>query len=567
MLARVDALARRSAAVMKETVLRVGDLKIDLVSRAVSRKGRDIDLLPREFQVLEYLVRNQGQVVPRAMLLQHVWDLHFDPTTNIIDVYVGRVRRKVDDAQDYPLIHTVRGVGFCVRAPCETLRSSTLRLALISILVFGAAVIGLFGYVYFSAASYVRVLSDRDIAAEVALLQKAYGGGGRNALVAAIGERVADDRLEGGRYLLADAAFMPLAGNMKAWPAALKEADGRQNVEAADGHLLRVDVVRLTDGLRLLVGKDIDELRGFAGKINTAIGLVLLMIFVLAGVVTVYTSRRTVGRIESINAISRSIMLSDLGKRIPLRGTRDEWDRLAQNLNLMLDRIERLMGEVKQATDNVAHDLRTPLTRMRGRLEKASGRSRDGENDQALIGDTIAELDRVLTMFASLTRISQIEAKDRTAVFRTVNLADIAGEVVELFDAAAEHEHVTLTASGDPTAFVTGDRDLLFDAVANLVDNAIKHGREAGRVSVEIRRSDAGATIAVSDDGPGIPDHERQHVLKRFYRLERSRRTPGNGLGLSLVAAVAHLHGADIEMADNAPGLTFRLTFPRPTGA
>ncbi len=118
MLARVDALARRSAAVMKETVLRVGDLKIDLVSRAVSRKGRDIELLPREFQVLEYLVRNQGQVVPRAMLLQHVWDLHFDPTTNIIDVYVGRVRRKVDDQQDYPLIHTVRGVGFCVRAPC-----------------------------------------------------------------------------------------------------------------------------------------------------------------------------------------------------------------------------------------------------------------------------------------------------------------------------------------------------------------------------------------------------------------------------------------------------------------
>jgi two-component system, OmpR family, response regulator len=118
MLARVDALARRSATVMKETVLRVGDLKIDLVSRGVSRKGRDIDLLPREFQVLEYLVRNQGQIVPRAMLLQHVWDLHFDPTTNIIDVYVGRVRRKVDDQQDYPLIHTVRGVGFCVRAPC-----------------------------------------------------------------------------------------------------------------------------------------------------------------------------------------------------------------------------------------------------------------------------------------------------------------------------------------------------------------------------------------------------------------------------------------------------------------
>jgi signal transduction histidine kinase len=448
----------------------------------------------------------------------------------------------------------------------ETLRSSTLRLALISILVFGAAVIGLFGYVYFSAASYVRILSDRDIAAEVALLQKAYGQGGRNALIAAIGERIANERLEGGRYILADASSTQLAGNLKEWPAALKEGDGWQSVEATDGHLLRVDVVPLPDGLRLLVGKDIDDLRGFAAKINTAIGLVLLMIFVLAGVVTVYTSRRTVGRIESINAISRSIMQSDLGERIPLRGTRDEWDRLAQNLNLMLDRIETLMGEVKQATDNVAHDLRTPLTRMRGRLEKASGRSRDGDNDQALIGDTIAELDRVLTMFASLTRISQIEAKDRTAVFRTVNLSDIAAEVVELFDAAAEHERVTLTASGDPAAFVTGDRDLLFDAVANLVDNAIKHGREAGRVSVEVRRSDSGATVAVTDDGPGIPDHERQHVLKRFYRLERSRRTPGNGLGLSLVAAVAHLHGADIEMSDNGPGLTFRLKFPGPIG-
>jgi signal transduction histidine kinase len=446
----------------------------------------------------------------------------------------------------------------------ETLRSSTLRLALISILVFGAAVIGLLGYVYFSAASYVRLLADRDIAAEIAVLQKTDGG--RDALVAAVNERIAGGRVEGGRYLLTDAAFMPLAGNLKEWPTALKDADGWSTVAAADGHLLRVDTAALPNGLRLLVGKDIDDLRGFAAKINTALALALLMIFVLAGVVTVYVSRRTVGRIESINAISRSIMQSDLGKRIPLRGTRDEWDRLAQNLNLMLDRIETLMGEVKQATDNVAHDLRTPLTRMRGRLEKASGRPREGENDQALIGDTIGELDRVLTMFASLTRISQIEAKDRTAVFRTVNLADIAGEVVELFDAAAEHERVSLTASADPTAFVTGDRDLLFDAVANLVDNAIKHGREAGRVRVEVTRGENGATIAVTDDGPGIPDHERQHVLKRFYRLERSRRTPGNGLGLSLVAAVAHLHGADIEMADNAPGLTFRLRFPRPTG-
>jgi len=223
-----------------------------------------------------------------------------------------------------------------------------------------------------------------------------------------------------------------------------------------------------------------------------------------------------------------------------------------------------LMGEVKQVTDNVAHDLRTPLARIRGRLEKAYNCRRDGERDQALIGDTMVELDGLLGMFSSLTRISQIEANDRTAAFRSVNLAEIAREVVELFDAAAEDKGGQLNAVGDQSVLVTGDRDLLFDAMANLVDNAIKHGREAGRVTVEVSESDRGAFISVADDGPGIPVDECQHVFKRFYRLERSRRTPGNGLGLSLVAAVARLHGAHIEMLDNAPGLQFRLWFPQP---
>ena len=154
LLARVEALARRSDTVVKETVLRVGDLELDLVSRTVSRSGREIELLPREFQVLEYLVRNEGQVVPRAMLLQHVWDLHFDPSTNIIDVYVGRVRRKVDGQQAYPLIHTIRGSGIVSVLLAKTLRSSTFKLALICIGIFGATVVALFGYVYWSTASY-----------------------------------------------------------------------------------------------------------------------------------------------------------------------------------------------------------------------------------------------------------------------------------------------------------------------------------------------------------------------------------------------------------------------------
>jgi signal transduction histidine kinase len=278
-------------------------------------------------------------------------------------------------------------------------------------------------------------------------------------------------------------------------------------------------------------------------------------------------TRRTVGRIEAINATSRAIMQSGLDKRIPLRGTRDEWDQVAENLNLMLDRIETLMEEVKQVTDNVAHDLRTPLARMRGRLENAYHRQRHGEYDQSLIGDTIAELDAVLGIFSSLTRISQIEANVQKSAFRKVDLAEIASKTVELYDAAAEEKGGHLRLIGDQRVFVTGDKDLLFDAVANLVDNAIKHGATAGQVTVEIAKSDGGAVISVADDGPGIPANEYPRVLKRFYRLERSRHTSGNGLGLSLVAAVARLHGARIEMLDNRPGLKFRILFPQPMAA
>jgi signal transduction histidine kinase len=455
----------------------------------------------------------------------------------------------------------------------KTLRSSTLKLALISIGIFGTVVVGLFAYVYWSTASYVRSRADRAIAAEQAILQRAYEMGGRRALLDAIARRMAEEHLQTGLYLLADPAYAPLAGNLKAWPSSLKGAMGWNNFSALEERkpdaphppLLRAAFETLPDGSHLLVGRDIEDLDEFAVKIETALALGISLIFVLAGVASLYVTRRTVGRIEAINATSRSIMQSGLGKRIPLRGTRDEWDQLAGNLNSMLDRIEALMGEVKQATDNVAHDLRTPLTRMRGRLEKAHGRPRDGTEDEALISDTIAHLDGVLGMFTSLTRISQIEANDRTAGFRAVNLAEIANEVVELFDAAAEDRGAHIEAAGAPLALVSGDRDLLFDAVSNLVDNALKHGRDTGHVSVEVTRGDDGAAISVADDGPGIPATERRHVFKRFYRLERSRRMPGNGLGLSLVAAVARLHGADIEMLDNAPGLKFRLRFPRPT--
>jgi signal transduction histidine kinase len=362
-----------------------------------------------------------------------------------------------------------------------------------------------------------------------------------------------------------------LAGNLRKWPPAATAGGGWTEFRpagllpnAAKQPLVRAMVETLPNGDRLLTGRDISELESFTSRIKRAVIATVALMFVVAVAANILVTQRTVGRIEQINATSRAIMLSGPDKRIPLQGSNDEWDRVAENLNLMLDRIETLMGEVRQVSDNVAHDLRTPLTRMRGRLEKAYHSPRSGATDQALIGDTIADLDVVLRIFASIVRIAQIETQARKGAFRPVNLMEIAGEVVELYDAAAEQDGTRLTLAGDREVLVTGDRDLIFDAIANLVDNAIKHGRPGGQVAVTSQNVDGQPVVSIADDGPGIPRCEHEHVFKRFYRLEQSRYTPGNGLGLSLVAAVARLHGARIEMLDNAPGLTFKLRFPPP---
>jgi len=463
----------------------------------------------------------------------------------------------------------VSGTLFVLLA--KTLTSSTFRQALIAIAAFGMIASALFSYVFLSTSSYVRSRSDRGIMTEYSSLRSEYERSGRDGLIAQIQQRIADGNIANNVYMLADSSLAALAGNLREWPPTTTEAGGwiefrasEATPNAASRPLVRAMLQTFPSGDHLLVGRDISDLDSFADQIKTAMISVAGLLLVIAGVASVLVTRRTVGRIESINATSRAIMQSGLDQRIPLRGTHDEWDRVAENLNLMLDRIETLMGEVRQVSDNVAHDLRTPLTRMRGRLEKAYHAQRIGGDDQALIGDTIADLDAVLRIFSSLTRIAQIGTQARKGAFRTVNLVEIAGEVVELYDAAAEQEGTRLTVVGDREVLVTGDRDLIFDAIANLVDNAIKHGGTGGQVVVANENIDGRPVISIADDGPGIPAHEYEQVFKRFYRLEHSRYTPGNGLGLSLVAAVARLHGARIEMLDNLPGLKLKLWFSAP---
>lgn len=450
----------------------------------------------------------------------------------------------------------------------KTLTSSTFKQALIAIASFGVIVSAIFGYVYLSTVSYARVRSDRAIAAEYSIMLDAYARAGRAGLIDLIRRRMADGSLGDDVWLLVDSSSAVLAGNLKEWPATVEESSGwtefrlpASSSNATGRPLVRAMLKTFPGNNRLLVGSDISDLDGFTSRIGTAVIAVGILLLGVAGLASVLVTRRTVGRIESINAISRDIMLAGLDKRIPLRGTNDEWDRVAENLNQMLNRIETLMGEIRQVSDNVAHDLRTPLTRMRGRLEKAFHADRKSEQDQALIGDTIADLDSVLRMFTSITRIAEIETQARKSGFRTVNLVEIASEVVELYDAAAEQDATRLTLVGGGEVPVIGDRDLLFDAIANLVDNAIKHGRAGGRVIVGCEMAEGSAVVSVADDGPGIPADQHEHVFKRFYRLEQGRYKPGNGLGLSLVAAVARLHGARIEMRDNAPGLLLKLSF------
>jgi signal transduction histidine kinase len=456
----------------------------------------------------------------------------------------------------------------------KTLRSSTLKLAFIYVVVFSAAIFGLLGYVYWSTVVFLKEQSDRAIAAERNLLTRAYGAGGRAELEALINRQLADGYFSDWVYLLVDNGFDYVAGNLKRWPAALSGEAGWSTIAPTDRRSeneqrlsLRAVYQVLPDGHHLLLGRNIAELDGFGESVTIALGSAALLFLILAAAAGISTSRRSVARIEAINATSREIMRSGLGERIPLRGTGDEWDGLAENLNSMLDRIEELVEANRQVSDNIAHDLRTPLTRMRGRLERACNQQFDLDRYRALVSDTIGELDEILTTFSSLLRISQIEARDRTAAFRTIDLGAIVREVVELFEPAAEERAVRLQLSASEAVFVVGDRDLLFDAISNLVDNAIKHGGDQGEVAISVAQGLHGPILSIGDRGPGIPVPERKHVLRRFYRLERSRNRPGNGLGLSLVAAVANLHGADIVMADNVPGLRIDLNFPMPQTA
>jgi signal transduction histidine kinase len=314
----------------------------------------------------------------------------------------------------------------------------------------------------------------------------------------------------------------------------------------------------------VLVGRDLGEQQRFAQIIQRALILTVGLMVVLGLVSWLFVSRRVLKRIDSVSETSRRIVEGDLSGRLEVTGTGDEFDRLAESLNAMLSRIERLMVGLKEVSDNIAHDLKTPLTRLRNRAERALAQSAGEPGYREALQAAIEEADQLIRTFDALLMIARAEAGSAATAFAPVDAAQVAQDVVELYEPLAEEAGVRLELQESGPAIVTASRELLSQALVNLVDNAIKYAgtRPDARVIVAARPEGDRVALEVADNGPGIPEGERERVTQRFVRLEESRSRPGAGLGLSLVSAVAHLHSGTLELGDNEPGLRAVLRLP-----
>lgn len=451
--------------------------------------------------------------------------------------------------------------------------SRIFRLAVIYLCFFTASVLGLLGFIYWSATESVTRQIDSTINAEITGLAEQFNQRGLVGLVQAIERRAGATGTSRGLYLLADEAFEPLAGNLSRWPAERPDAEGWMTFRleypddaGSSANFGRARIFDLGRRFHLLVGHDIEERSRIAASIR---GTLVWSVVIAIGVSLIgglLMSRSLLRQIDSINETSREIMAGDLGRRIPIGKHGDEIDEVAGNLNAMLDQIERLLAGMSQISDNIAHDLRTPISRLRTGLESALIGRADPEDYRDAIRRAIEEADNILKTFNALLSIAQAEAGATDAQFEKIDLNSLLQDVGELYEPLAEEQGIELTLEPGLAVTLQGDRNLLFQAVANLTDNALKFSPAGSVVTLALRSATTGpkprSEVLVTDQGPGIPSEDRERVLERFQRLEASRSTPGNGLGLSLVSAVAKLHGGQLHLEDNAPGLRARLSLP-----
>ena len=454
------------------------------------------------------------------------------------------------------------------------LRTTSFRLALGYLALFGGSAVVLLAFIYWQTAGYMTRQLDETIEAEVIGLSEQYRQGGVQGLAASINQRISRDPAGSEVYLLVDPAFRPVTGNLDRWPNAEETSDGRIEFELRDRttprgetYLAHTRHFRLGGGFHLLVGRDARAIEQTQQLILRSLiwGLAITLALGLTG--GALLARGAVRRLEAINRTSREIIGGDFSRRVPTRGSRDEFDQLAQNLNAMLDRIETLMASIRHVSEGVAHDLRSPLTRLRQRLEMAQRPTQDHEERRRLVEESLDEADSLLATFNALLRITEAESGKARAGFSTVDFTALVEGAVELYEPVAQDKHQTISARLAPGQNIAGDPELLSQAIANLLDNAIKYTPEGGAIAIELASAGDIVTLTIADNGPGVPVELRAKVLERFFRVDPSRTTPGSGLGLSLVAAVAGLHEAPLRLDDNHPGLKVTLSFKRAGGA
>jgi signal transduction histidine kinase len=458
-----------------------------------------------------------------------------------------------------------RGIA-CVPPP-NLFRTTAFRLTLLYVALFTASVAAILGFIYWSTVEVIDRQTTATIEAEIKGLAEQYKERGLAGLVEVIRER-ADERGDS-VYLLADPALGPLAGNLTAWPPSatapsewvsldLVRRDGSGPVR----HEVRARTFRLTGNYRLLVGRDMHEKAKFRNIVVETLTWSLAATLVLGLLGGVLLSRGMLARVDGVTQTARRIMQGDLSRRIRERGSGDEFDRLAESLNAMFEQIERLMSGMRLATDSLAHDLRGPLTRLRGRIELALIQPPESARDRQALVDVLSQADWALAMFDSLLKIAAAESGVAATELKPLDLAALARDAAELYEPVAEERGLEIEVATADGPLINAQRELLSQAVANLLDNAVKHTPAGGHIIVRVAAAGAEVVLTVADTGPGILEGDRARVLERFVRLEECRHGPGAGLGLSLVAAVAKLHGATLRLEDNAPGLKVELRFP-----
>jgi len=442
-------------------------------------------------------------------------------------------------------------------------RTSVFQLTLLYMALFVTSVSALSAFVYWSTLGYLERQTNAVIEAELSGLYEQYERRGLAGLADIINERVQRDAERQSVYLLADAIGRALAGNVPYWPATLDTQGGDwvDFVKREDNGAetpVRAALLRVGPGFRLLVGRDIRELAEIRRVLRRAALYGVSLSLALALIGGLLMARSAQRRLAEINRTARQIIAGDLSRRAQLAGSNDEHDELAANINAMLDQIENLLAGMRHVGDSVAHDLRGPLTRLRNRLETLAAAEPQRED----LAECVQQLDQVLETFNALLRIARVESGAYRSAFTAVDLAAIVRDVCELYQAAADDRQVLVLCEHGVAVEVFGDRELLAQALTNLLDNAIKYTPIGGTVTVRLERRGDSAQLSVADTGPGIPAADRGRVLQRFTRLDQARSQPGNGLGLALVSAVTAQHHGRLTLGDNAPGLVVTLDLP-----